>query len=112
MNSSYALEEPHDREMHEEKDVNRRWDDSGLVSMNQEVKQKIITGTGSDQHILSANERNIISTAQAISREQYKEWIPILKKLTIGTCVLSGEYSVNGHRLTQNRSLVCKVMSE
>lgn len=58
------------------------------------------------------NERNIISTAQAISREQYKEWIPILKKLTIGTCVLSGEYSVNGHRLTQNRSLVCKVMSE
>lgn len=58
------------------------------------------------------NERNIISTAQAISREQYREWIPILKKLTIGTCVLSGEYSVNGHRLTQNRPLVCKVMSE
>ena len=58
------------------------------------------------------NERNIISTAQAISREQYKEWMPILKKLTIGTCVLSGEYSVNEHRLTQNRPLVCKVMSE
>lgn len=58
------------------------------------------------------NERNIISTARAISSENYKEWMPILKKLTIGTCVLSGGYLVNGHKLTQNRPLVCKVIPE
>lgn len=57
------------------------------------------------------NERNVISTAKMIATQNYREWIPVLKNLERGSCVLTGRYSINRSRNTDTRPIICKVNS-
>lgn len=57
------------------------------------------------------NERNVISTAKVIAAQDYREWIPVLKNLERGSCVLTGRYSMNRGRNIDTRPIICKVNS-
>ena len=55
------------------------------------------------------NDRQLITTAKKIANQDYKSWIPILKHLERGSCILTGSYCLNHRSNISNRPIICKV---
>ena len=58
------------------------------------------------------NEQNITAIAKMIESEKFREWKFILQNLSKGTCVLKGEYTINGSERVVSRPIVCKVIMD
>lgn len=60
----------------------------------------------------SPNERNLVTVAKAIAPLDYRNWIPVLKQLERGQCVLTGKYKINCSERMGNRPIICSVIRE
>jgi len=57
------------------------------------------------------NEHSVKTVAQMIDPMEYKVWIPVLRHLERGMCVLTGRYSVN-HGQQTDKPIICRVVRE
>lgn len=55
------------------------------------------------------NEKQIVSTARLIDAENYNSWISVLKNLDRGEAVLTGNYTVNGHKNIAQAPIIVEV---
>lgn len=55
------------------------------------------------------NDRNLQQIAYLIDPQNYRCWMPILKNLRRGQCILDGNFEVNGNTPGVKRPLVCSV---
>ena len=85
----------------------------GLVMLSQfstEKKDNDIIDQSDTSLYFHINEKNQLSTAKTIDLNNWREWVQIFQRLKKGTCVLKGEYTVNGKNIVHSKPIVCKVV--
>lgn len=55
------------------------------------------------------NDRNLKYVAQMLNPIEDKLWVPMLKNLQIGQCIMDGKFEVNGKEARNCRPVICNV---